>query len=122
MASLDDILTTQKNGVVALNNLFQATNVLNPTATSATVTASTLVIAGKGRLISFSVVIAGSASGLIHNAGAPSGAPSGGPSAANALVATPTTIGVYPVNMMFTDGLVVIPGTGQSINVTYSQG
>lgn len=118
MASLDDILTTQKNGVVALNNLFQATNVLNPTATSATVTASTLVIAGKGRLISFSVVVAGSASGLIHNAGAPTGATS----AANALVATPTTIGVYPVNMMFTDGLLIAPGTGQSINITYSQG
>jgi hypothetical protein len=117
MASLDDILTTQKNGVVALNNLFQATNVLNPTATSATVTSSTLVIAGKGRLISFSVVVAGSASGLIHNAGTPTGG-----AASNALVATPTTIGVYPVNMMFTDGLLIEPGTGQSVNVTYSQG
>lgn len=117
MASLDDILTTQKNGVVALNNVFQALNVLNPTTTSATVTSSTLVIAGKGRLICFSVVVAGSASGLIYNAGTPTGGAAG-----NALVATPTTIGVYPVNMMFTDGLVVAPGTGQSINVTYSQG
>jgi hypothetical protein len=117
MASLDDILTTQKNGVVALNNVFQALNILNPTTTSATVTASTLIIAGKGRLISFSVVVAGSASGLIYNAGTPSGG-----AAANALVATPTTIGVYDANMMFTDGIVVAPGTGQSINVTYSQG
>jgi len=116
-ASLDDILTTQKNGVVALNNVFQALNILNPTTTSATVTASTLIIAGKGRLISFSVVVAGSASGLIYNAGTPTGG-----AAANALVATPTTIGVYDANMMFTDGIVVAPGTGQSINVTYSQG
>lgn len=117
MASLDDILTTQKNAVVALNNVFQALNTLNPTTTSSTVTSSTFIIAGRGRLISFSVVVAGSASGLIYNAGTPTGG-----AAANALVATPTTIGLYNVNMIFTDGLVVTPGTGQSINVTYSQG
>ena len=117
MASLDDILTTQKNAVVALNNVFQALNTLNPTTTSSTVTSSTLVIAGRGRLISFSVVVAGSASGLIYNAGTPTGG-----AAANALVATPNTAGVYNVNMIFTNGLVVAPGTGQSINVTYSQG
>jgi hypothetical protein len=117
MASLDDILTTQKNAVVALNNVFQALNTLNPTTTSSTVTSSTFIIAGKGRLISFSVVVSGTASGLIYNAGTPTGG-----AAANALVATPTTIGVYNVNMIFTDGLVVAPGTGQSINVTYSQG
>jgi hypothetical protein len=116
-ASLDDILTTQKNGVIAINNVFQALTVLNPTATSATVTSSTLVIAGKGRLLSFSVVVAGSANGLIYNAGTPTGG-----SASNALVATPTTVGVYAANMVFTDGLVVAPGTGQSINITYSQG
>lgn len=117
MASLDDILTTQKNGVVALNNVFQALAVLNPTATSSTVTSSTLIIAGKGRLLSFSVTVAGTTNGTIYNYGTPSGA-----GAANALVATPTTVGVYQVNMIFTDGLVVTPGTGQSVNVTYSQG
>lgn len=117
MASLGDILTTQKNGVVAINNIFQALSALNPTVTSATVTSSTLVITGSGRLISFSVVVAGSANGLIYNAGTPSGG-----TAANALVATPTTVGVYAANMVFTNGLVIAPGTGQSINVTYSQG
>jgi hypothetical protein len=117
MASLDDILTTQKNGVVAINNVFQALAVLNPTTTSSTVTSSTLIITGSGRLLSFSVVVAGSANGLIYNTGTPSGG-----SASNALVATPTTVGVYPVNMVFTGGLVIAPGTGQSINVTYSQG
>lgn len=117
MASLGDILTTQKNGVIAINNIFQALSALNPTVTSATVNSSTLVIAGSGRLISFSVVVAGSANGLIYNAGTPSGG-----TAANALVATPTTIGVYAANMVFTNGLVIAPGTGQSINVTYSQG
>jgi hypothetical protein len=117
MASLGDILTTQKNGVVAINNIFQALSALNPTVTSTTVTSSTLILAGSGRLISFSVVVAGSANGIIYNAGTPSGG-----TAANALVATPTTVGVYAANMVFTNGLVIAPGTGQSINVTYSQG
>ena len=117
MASLGDILTTQKNGVIAINNIFQALSALNPTVTSTTVTSSTLILAGSGRLISFSVVVAGSANGLIYNAGTPSGG-----TAANALVATPTTVGVYAANMVFTNGLVIAPGTGQSINVTYSQG
>ena len=117
MASLGDILTTQKNGVVAINNIFQALSALNPTATSATVTSSTLVLTGAGRLLSFSVVVAGSANGLIYNSGTPTGG-----SASNALVATPTTVGVYAANLVFTNGLVIAPGTGQSINVTYSQG
>ena len=117
MASLSDILTTQKNGVVALNNVFQALSTLNPTDTSATVTASTLVLTGRGRLISFAVVVAGSANGFIYNAGTP-----GGGAAATALVATPNTVGVYPANMVFTNGLVIAPGTGQSVNVTYSRG
>jgi hypothetical protein len=116
MASLDDILTTQKNGVVAINNVFQALSILNPTDTSATVTASTLVLTGRGRLISFSVVVAGSANGFIYNSGT-----TGGGSPETALVATPNTVGVYPVNMLFTNGLVIAPGTGQSVNVTYSQ-
>lgn len=117
MASLDDILTTQKNGVVAINNVFQALSALNPTSTSTTITASTLIITGRGRLISFSVVVAGSGNGFIYNSGTTGSVP-----ATAALVATPNTIGIYPVNMIFTNGLVVVPGAGQSINVTYSQG
>lgn len=117
MASLDDILTTQKNGVIALNNLFSAISFPNPAFTSATVTAPTLILTGAGRLLSFAVVVAGSGTGTIHNAGALAGN-----TAANALVATPATIGVYPVSMIFSNGLLIVPGTGQSINVTYSRG
>ncbi len=42
------------------------------------------------------------------------------PKAANVISATPTTIGTYYVNAPFTTGLVVDPGTSQSINVVYS--
>jgi len=114
---MDDLLTAVKNGVVAINNVFQSISIQNPTATSATVSTSTLIIAGRGRLIDFSVVVAGTTTGLIYNTGTPSSGV-----LANALVTTPMTLGVYDANMIFTDGIVVAPGTGQSINVTYSQG
>lgn len=115
MATLDDVVTVQKNGVIGLNNLSSTIAYVSGEQTSATVTGSTLIIAGAGRLVSVSVVVAGSASGLVYNAAA-----TGLAAASNALVATPTTLGVYQAGQHFTNGLVVAPGTGQSINVTYS--
>jgi hypothetical protein len=116
-ASLDDILTVQKNGVVAVNTLTQATQRGLGTATSATVTATTLVVTGKGYLVNVAVVVAGSGSGLVSNYTSTTSVP-----ASSALVATPATVGVYPCGKVFSDGLVITPGTGQSINVTYSPG
>lgn len=117
MASLDDILTTQKNGVVAINALNNITLGTAGTVTSTTVTATTLIFAGRGRLVSFAVVVAGSANGFIHNSST-----AGGVAASNALCATPNTIGIYSSGQVFTNGLVIDPGAGQSINVTYSSG
>ena len=48
MASLDDILTAQKNGVVAINSVAQSNLRSEGNATSATVTANTLVVTGNG--------------------------------------------------------------------------
>jgi len=115
LATLDDVVTVQKNGVIGLNNLSSTVAYVAGEQTSATVTGSTLIVAGAGRLVSVSVVVAGSASGLVYNAATTALA-----AASNALVATPTTLGVYQVGQHFTNGLVVSPGTGQSINVTYS--
>ena len=116
-ASLDDLLTAQKNGVVAINTLGQATLRGLGTVTSATVTAATLVVTGKGYLVNVSVVVAGSASGLVSNYTASTSVP-----ASSALMATPATVGIYRSGQVFTSGLVITPGTGQSINVTYSLG
>ena len=38
----------------------------------------------------------------------------------NILISIPAAIGVAPVGVHFSNGLVVTPGLGQSINVTYS--
>ena len=116
-ASLSDILTTQKNGVVAINGLSQSNLRGQGTVTSATVTGSTIVFNGAGYLVRYTVVVAGSTSGLINNASA-----TVAPAATNALCATPNTVGIYPVGMVFTNGLTIVPGTGQSVNVTYAPG
>lgn len=123
MATLDDILTTQKNGVIAINNLNQTmqkvsddlqsieakTQYLAGKTTSAVVVGgSPLTISGSGWLANFSVVVAGSAAGTVSS------------NTTSTLAATPTTIGVYPCGQKFTTNLVVSPGTGQSVVVTYS--
>ena len=116
-ASLTDILTTQKNGVVAINNLAQATARGLGTQTSITITAATLIFNGPGYLVSFSVVVAGSTAGTISNTNAVATV-----AASNALCVIPATVGVVKVGQVFSTGLVVTPGTGQSVNVTYSPG
>ena len=143
MADLNDVVTVQKNGVVAINNLNQTEanawidSSVSPTVpylktisdsiaviaggttsavTSETVAIDTLIIAGSGSLLNFSVVLPGSAHGIIYNA-----ATIGGASSTNSLVMTPVTAGVYNVGQIrFTNGLVISPGTSQTINVTYS--
>jgi hypothetical protein len=116
-ASLDDILTAQKNGVVAINNLSQGTLRGLGTQTSATITTATVIYVGAGYLVNFSVVVAGATAGTISNTGAVSTV-----AAANALCVIPNTVGVIKLGQVFSTGLVVTPGTGQSVNVTYSPG
>ena len=115
MASLDDVITVQKNAVIGVNGLNQTMRRAQGSNTSLTVTAQTLIVTGRGYLVAFSVIVAGTASGTVSNAQSAALVAAG-----NALCAVPTTIGVYPCGLVFTDGLVVTPGTGQSVNVTYS--
>ena len=115
-ASLDDILTVQKNGVIAINGLTQSNLRILGTVTSSTVTADTLVVSGPGYLVRYSILVAGAA-GTIHNASSVANAV-----ATNALCASQATVGVFDAGMAFTNGLVIKPGIGQSVNVTYSMG
>jgi hypothetical protein len=116
-ANLGDILTTQKNGVVAINNLAQSTLRGLGTQTSVTITGATLIYSGAGYLVNFVVTVAGSTAGVIYNTAATSTT-----AASNAMIAVPNSIGITKVGQVFSTGLVIVPGTGQSINVTYSPG
>lgn len=120
MANLDDILTTQKNGVVAINTLNQINAYLGGRLTSATISSTSgtvLIVTGSGRLVNYSITVKGSTAGVIYNAISATNS-----NASNALVATTATqeVGVYSCGLHFSNGLVVTPGTGQSLNITYS--
>lgn len=201
MATLDDILTTQKNGVVAINNLSQALNsfytsydYLSGKTTSGSITSTTAqtVAHGSGRFVSYITAATGGATaGLVYDSVsyATTSASGTGTTAtvgyagvnafkvndkiaiynmtpvgynttsavvtavdttnntvsyANTTTGAQTvagiilkiydyttdrnlllsslngTLNVYPVNVNFTYGLVIIPAASQFVNITYS--
>lgn len=121
MATLDDILTTQKNGVVAINNLNQTLLsfykeylYVAGTTTSSGYNASTLITPNAGRLVAINVIANGTGSSIFYNySTAPTTATSG-----NGATATITYSGTYS----FTIGdTVVVSGVAPSgYNGTYT--
>lgn len=117
MASLDDILTTQKNGVVAINRLNAygiwglATKTVDGTAGAVT----TLVLSGAGRLYNVSVTAHGAGTGMVYDAGATTLV-----GTSNQILYIPATYGVTTAYINFTNGLVVTAGAGLVVAVTYS--
>jgi hypothetical protein len=109
MTSLSDILTAIKNLVTSVTGLRP------PVQTTNAVSSGTVIVTGAGRLINYAVTVAGSAAGTINNAATTSAV-----AASNVMVTAPATLGVYPCGQAFSYGLVIVPGSGQSINVTYS--
>lgn len=74
MATLDDILTTQKNGVVAINNLnqtllsfYQEYLYVAGTTTSPGYNSSTLITTSPGRLVAINVIANGTGSSIFYN-------------------------------------------------------
>lgn len=117
MATLDDLLTAQKNGVVAINRVANSNLRGQGTQTSATVTADTLVLVGAGYLVGFTVIVAGTGATTVYDSKTIAGV-----TAANALFTGPTTVGFTKIGHVFSDGLVIKIGTGQSVNITYYVG
>jgi hypothetical protein len=137
MASLDDILTTQKNGVVAINNLNQTfssilaalqtiatnTSVVLPSLMSPTVAASTtqLIVAGAGRLFAVSIPThSGSGQVYVYDS-----ATVGGISASNLIFAclpanTSGWQSYYSVNLAYTHGIVIKTDANMNCAVSYT--
>jgi hypothetical protein len=115
MSSLSDILTAAKNIVTAINGVGQTYLKVQGALRSNTLTATTLVSSGQGRLASVSVVVAGSADAVIYDSNAAS-------SLTNTLAVVDNVLGVTVINMPYNNGLVVVPGTGMTLVVSYSEG
>lgn len=123
MANIDDLVTVQKNGVVAINALTQALEQFRAIYTSAVgtttflgATEDSLVHSGPGRLVNVIVSVA-AAGGTIHDASSVSSA-----NASNVIFPIPSTAGFTMVNVPFTDGLVIKPAATSAVGVTYSEG
>jgi hypothetical protein len=146
-ASLDDILTTQKNGVVAINGLNRTLQLIeadlpcictnlagilvqlqdlvagsNPTNSHATVVATTSqVVVGSGIMFSVSIPdTSGSNQVLIYDS-----ATTGGIAASNliygSLPANAANFVPYrDVRIRYTNGLVIVAGTGMSCVLSYT--
>lgn len=111
--SLSDLLTTAQNIVVAINALAQNYLNVQGVLNFAGLTAPTVVKATGGRIARVSVIVAGSAPGMIYD-GATVAATT------KPLDVIPNTVGVYEVNLPTSFGLLVVPGSGQTVSGSYS--
>lgn len=111
--SLSDLLTALKNVVTALNGYTLAFRQVNGISTTEAITAQTVIKQSAGRVASVSIIVAGSAPGHLYDASQPN-------SIIAPLYVIPNTVGVFVVNLPTDTGLVVVPGTGQTVTVSWS--
>jgi hypothetical protein len=113
--SLFDMLTTVKNLVTATSTLSTNATALVGAKNAPGITAQTVVSANPGRLYNISVIVAGGATGSVWDANTTASATS-----ARLIATIPTAVGVYTINLPVAYGIVVTPGTSQTIAVGYS--
>jgi hypothetical protein len=78
------------------------------------VTAATVIKNSFGRVAKISVITAGSTAGSVNDA-----ATTGAAAVGNQLAAIPNAVSVIDLDMPFANGLVVTPGTGQVLAVSF---
>jgi hypothetical protein len=111
--SLSDLLTALKNVVTALANATLAYRQVNGISTAEAIIAPRIVKATAGRVASISVIVAGSTPGVIYDA-SQIGIITG------PICGIPNTLGVTFINLPTDTGIVVVPGTGQTVTVSWS--
>ena len=112
-ASLSDIMTTAKNLATAINGI--ATQWLGVQGSSVTtaISSSTIVKNAAGRICVVSVTTAGTTPGTAYDANTAG-------ITTRPLYIIPNTVGVFVVNLPTNYGLLVVPGTGQVVTVSWS--
>lgn len=78
------------------------------------ITAATAIKASPGRLVKISVIVAGSAAGTANDC-----ATTGAAAVGNQIAAIPNSVGVINLDWPCATGIVVVPGTGQTLAVSY---
>lgn len=113
MASLTDILTAAKNFVTAVNELGQTFLKVSGSKSTSAIATAQLIQSGQGRVCRVVVTTAGSAVGAVYDASATG-------VTTNPVLTIPNTVGVIEVNIPVNNGIVVAPGTGQTVAISYS--
>ena len=113
--SLTNLLTASQNIVTALNNQAQTSLEIEGLKNLTGITATTLVSAVSGRVARVSVTVAGTSAATIYDASSIATSTS-----ARILAVVTNTVGVYVINMPVTYGIVVAPGSGMTVAISYS--
>jgi len=113
-ASIDDVLTAIKNIVTALNTQVQTSINIEGAQDFYNVASATMVKTGAGRIGNVMVIVAGSASGTVYDAANVSDTSRPIYTISNAAT------GRFVVGMPFQYGLLIVPGTGQTVAGSYS--
>lgn len=114
MANLDDILTTQKNGVFAVNQVAENTYGVQGRKTALEISSATVIHTGQAWIARVSVLVGGAA-GTIYDANTIATATTG-----QRVAIIPTTVGIHEIFMPVTRGIVVVPGAGQIVSVSFT--
>lgn len=111
--SISDILTAIKNIVTALNNASQTYLNVNGTLNAPNIGVATVVKTASGRIATISVLKAGTTPGTVYDGASLT-------DLSKPLGVIPNTVGVFSVNIPASFGILVTPGTGQTVTVGYS--
>ena len=113
MRSISDVLSSAQNIATALSNIAQTylntvgvRNVLG-------ISSSTLVFSSPGRIATVIVTTAGTTTGSIYDSNTTA-------VTTNKVFVIPNALGVTVLNFPVTTGIVVVPGTGQVVSISYS--
>jgi len=118
MASLDDILTTQKNGVQAINAYVNALNLHAGTNNTKEISAATtqVIKTTSGWLATISVIVKGTTIGYIYDTN------NSNTLTGNRIYAIPTSldVGTYQIQVPFSSGLTIVTGTTSVVSIGYT--
>lgn len=124
MASLDDVVTVQKNGVIAVNALVKELSAFKEIYASVIGSKSVggiveeiLVLSKPGRVVGISVAVAGAVEGTVHDTSVVASADN-----SNAILAIPISVGFYPVNFPVENGIVLKPAASSVVGIVYTEG
>jgi len=85
------------------------------TLTARNITAATVIKAEPGVPLIAQVIVAGTTAGAIYDASSISGNV-----VANQVAVIPETVGAYRIEMPCAAGILIVPGTGQTLAVSYA--